>query len=82
MYYVEAGFAAAGLLLIWGLWPHARTIRDEVRFARFKRDVRAIWATEICAEDGDIIAHTGEDCWWAAFSNGQSAREAVLGAEF
>lgn len=74
------GLAAAGGLIVYGCWPLIRTARDEFRFARFKRDVRAIWSTEIC--DEDIVAATGDDCWWAAFSAGQTAREAVHGAEF
>lgn len=74
------GLAAAGGLVIYGCWPMIQTARAEVRFAKFKRDVRAIWRTEISNED--IIAQTGEDCWWSAFNDGQTPWEAVHGVEF
>jgi len=75
-----AGIAAGSAFIAWGLWPLAKTARDEVRFARYKREVNAIWAQEVAAED--IVAHTGSDCWWAYFNAGKSPREAVLDAEF
>jgi hypothetical protein len=78
---IAAGFAAAFLLVVWGMWPAIIEARDAVRFARFKARVRAIWRTEICAAD-DIVAKTGEDCWLVAFEEGQTPWEAVHGVEF
>lgn len=77
---IIAGGAFGAAVVVVNLLPLVRTLRDEVRFARYKREVNAIWAQEVASED--IVAHTGADCWWAYFNAGKSPREAVLDAEF
>lgn len=77
---ILAGLSAGIALIGWGISPLLKTARDEIAFFGFKRRVRALWMQEVAAED--IIAQTGEDCWYAAFDAGQTPREAVLGVEF
>lgn len=73
--------AVVGGWFVWALRDCIREAADAAAFARFKREVRAIWRAEVCANE-DIIANTGEDCWLDAHTRGLSAREAVIGVEF
>lgn len=64
----------AGILALTALRLGAVAVR-EFRFMHYRAAVRAVWRREVAAED--IVAQTGEDCWWAAFDDGISPEEAV-----
>jgi hypothetical protein len=73
--HIIAGLTASALLIGWGMREALVEAWDAVAFRVYVARVRRVWRLEVA--DEDIIAHTGEGCWWSAYLDGQGPREAI-----
>ncbi len=72
----QAGLAAAGLLLLCGVWSWIVESFHAVNRRFYLARVRWIWRQNI--GDHDIIAQTGERCWMTAYDDGISPWDAIF----